>query len=99
MSRWIARSLLYQHAHRFAVAEAIARRERVLLVQRYFVVVAERHGDAALRVFRGRFAQRVFRHHEHASGGGQLDGRAQSRYSGADNEEIRVHWLITSLTR
>ena len=94
-----ARPLLHEHAHRFAVAEAVARGERVLLVERHFVVVAERHGDAALRVLRGRFAQRVFRHHEHAAGGGQLDGRAQSGYSGADYQEIRVHWLITSLTR
>ena len=94
-----ARTLLHQRAHGVAVAQPVAGGERVLLVQFHFVVVAERHGDAALRVLRGGFAQRVLGHHQHAAGGGQFDGRAQSGYSGADHEEIRVHWLITSLTR
>ena len=48
------------------IAQAIAGYERILFVQRDLVVVAEGHGDAALRVFRRRFAQGVLGHHQHA---------------------------------
>ena len=90
---------LHQRPHRLPVAQAVARGQRVLLVQSHFVVVAERHRDAALRVLRGRLPQRVLGHHQHAARSGKFDGRAQAGYAGADHEEIRVHWLITSLTR
>ena len=73
------------------VAESVARVERVLLVQRDLIVVAERHGDAALRVFGRGLAQGVFGDHENAAGLRQFDCRAQTGDAGANDQKVAVH--------
>ena len=79
------RPFFHQRVHRGAVAQTVAGVERVLLVQRDFVVVAERHGDAALGVFRAGFAKAFLGDHQNLARFGQFDGRAQPGHSGANH--------------
>ena len=83
-----------QRVHGAAIAQTVAGGERVLLVQLHFVVVAERHGDAALRVLGRGFVQRVLGDHQHLARLRQFDGRAQPGHASADDKEIRIHQLL-----
>ena len=56
----------------------------------YFIVIAERGGDAALRIFGRGFAKTVFGNHQHRTRFRQLDGGAQSGDARADNQIITV---------
>ena len=88
------RPFLHQGVHRRALAQPVPRRQRILLVQRDFVVVAQRHGDAALRIFGGRFPQAVLGDYQHTARFRQLDGGAQPGHPGSDYQKIRVHSLL-----
>jgi len=90
------RAFLHQRAHGRGIAEAVSSGQRVLLVQFDLVVVAEGDGDAALRVFGGGFAERVLGDDQNAAGGGQLDRRAQSGYTGADGRKSKVTYCDSS---
>ena len=70
------------------VAEAIAGVEGVLFVEADFVVIRQGDGDATLGVFGGGFFQAVFGDYEHAAGGGEFNGGAETCYAGANDEEI-----------
>ena len=61
------RPFFHQRMDGRAVAQAVARVERVLLVQCHFIVVAERYRDAALRIFGRRLAQRILGDDQHAA--------------------------------
>ncbi len=74
-----------------AVAEAIAGVQRVLLVQFHLVVIAQGHGDAALRIFRRGFAQALFGDHQDAAGRREFDRRAHTGNAGADHQKVRIH--------
>ena len=67
-------------------------------MQFHFIVIAERHRDAALRVFRRGFAESVLGDDQHRPACGQFDGRAQSRHSGADHQEVWIHLADSILT-
>ena len=71
-----AGAFLDEYAHGFRIAEAVAGRDSVLLVERDLVVVAERGGDAALRVFRRRFLELILGQDEDTAEGRELDGGA-----------------------
>jgi len=58
------------------------------------VVVAERDGDATLRVFRGGFPEAVFCDHQHRTRLSEFDCRAQPGHSGSNDKKIRIHPLL-----
>ena len=90
------RPFLDERVYCRAVAEPVAGQNGVLFVQGNFVVFAERGGDSALRILRGGLLQRVLRDDQHAAGGRQFNGGAQAGYTGADNQEVRIH-LLTAI--
>jgi hypothetical protein len=72
----------------FGTAEAIAGVEGVLLVEANFVFVGEGDGNAALRVGGGGFVEIGFGEDEDRAGLAELDGGADTCYTGADDEII-----------
>ena len=86
------RSFFHQHAHGFRIAQAIARCQRVLLVEFNIVVVAESGSDASLRVYRRRFAEAVLGQDEHRPRGCELNCGAQPGDTRAYHQEIRIHF-------
>ena len=61
------RTFLDQRVDSLRIAQSGPGGEGVLLVQSDLVVIAERDGDSALRVFRRGFAQAVLRHHQNTA--------------------------------
>jgi hypothetical protein len=59
-----------------------------MLVQPHFVVIAQRDGNSALRVFGRRFLKAIFCNDENASGGGKLDRGAKPCDTCADYDEV-----------
>ena len=57
-------------------------------MQADLVFVAERDRHSALRVLRGRLSHFALGQHQHASGGGQIDGGAHSRNPRAHHDVI-----------
>lgn len=51
-----SRAFFHQRMNGSAIAEPIARVERILLVKFNFIVIVQGDGNAALRIFRGGFA-------------------------------------------
>ena len=83
----------------FMAAKAITCIKSVLLVQADFVFVTESDSDAALRPGGGGIAEIGFGENQHAAGGAEFDGRAQSGDAGTDYGEVDViglgggiHW-------
>ena len=60
-------TLLHQRVNGALIAESIARIERVLLMERDFIVIAQSYGDTALSVLRRRLAQRIFGDNQNVS--------------------------------
>ncbi len=87
----LSRPLLDERAHRRRVAKAVARRQRVPLVQRDLVVLAQGHRNPALRVLGRGFPQTVLGHYEDPARRRQFDGRAQAGDASANHQEIRFH--------
>jgi hypothetical protein len=83
-------AFFHQRVHGGLVAQAVARHQRVLLMQLHFVVIAQRGRDPALRVLRTRFLPIALGEHEDLTGGGQLDSGAQPGHTGANDQEIGV---------
>ena len=88
------RPFLDQGVYRRALAKAVSRGQRVALVQRDFVVVAQGHGDAALGVFGGGLPQAVLGDYQDAARLRQFDGGAQPGHPRSDYQKIRVHSLL-----
>ena len=74
----VARPVLHEDADRRFVAQPVAGAHRVLGVQRRAVVVADRRGDAALRVAGVAFGRLGLGEDEHAADRRQADGGAQA---------------------
>jgi len=83
-------AFLHEDAGSIGVDDAVASRKRVLYMKADLVLVAESNSDAALGILRGRLRDLLFGEHENAAALRQLDCRAQSSNSGADNDEIRL---------
>jgi len=81
-------TFLDEDANRFRVTEAIARNERVLLMQFYFVIVAQRGGDSPLRIFGGRLAKAIFGNDQNAAGICEFYSRAKTRNACPDHNKI-----------
>ena len=88
------RTLFHQRAHGDAVAETVAGKQGVLFVQFDLIIIAERDGDAALRVFGGGFPEAVLGDHQHRTRLGEFNGGAQPGHSGSNHEKIRIHPLL-----
>ena len=86
----VRRPLLDEHAYGLLVAQPVARANRVGRVQLRTVVVADRRGDAALRVAGVALVRIGLRQHGDAPGRRERDGRPQSRDAAADDQEISV---------
>src|SRR5205823_763798 len=82
-------AFLDERMYGLAIAQAIARLQRVLLMETDLVVIAQRDRDATLRVFGRGFAKAVLGDYQDAARFGKLDGRTQPRYSGSYDEKIR----------
>ena len=82
--------LLDEHAYGLLVAQPVARANRVGRVQLRAVVVADRRGDAALRVAGVALVRIGLGQHGDAPGRRERDGRPQSRDAAADDQEVRV---------
>src|SRR4051812_3519449 len=82
--------LLSKSARGFGIHQPVTSRQSILHMKADLIFVTEGNGDPALRVLRGGFGDLLLGEHEHAARLRKLDGSAQSRYSGADNDEIRV---------
>src|SRR5437763_7678888 len=63
-------------------------------MQSDLVVIAERDGDATLRVFGGGFAQAVLGDHQDRPRLRQLNRGAQSRHTRADDQKIGLQLAI-----
>jgi 3-dehydroquinate synthase len=57
------------------------------------VVIAERRGDPALRILRGRLLHAVLGKYDDFARFAELYGRAETRNAGADNEEVRSEYF------
>ena len=91
-----ARPFFHQGPHRRAVAKAVARVERVLLVEFHFVVVAQGHRNPALGVFGGRLLKALLGQHEDTPCFRQFDGGTQPRDACSNHQKIRIHRLLRS---
>ena len=86
----VLHTLFNEHADRRLVTQPVARPHGIGRMKRRAVVVSDGGGDAALRVpgvALGRFG---LRQDQHAAGGRQADGGAQSGDSASDDEKIRA---------
>ena len=82
------RAFLHQHARGLFVAQAVAGLQRVFQVQPNLVVVAERSGDAALRILGVGFRHLLLGQAKHAAGGGKLHRGAQAGNARAHHDEV-----------
>jgi hypothetical protein len=80
--------LFDEHASGGNIYESVTGFDGVLKVQLDFVIVAERNGDASLRVLRVAFADLLLGNHEHASRISQANRGAQSGYTAAYDDEV-----------
>ena len=85
----VGRALPDQDAHRVEIAQPVAGGQRVLRVQLGIVVVADRGGDAALRVAGVALGRRRLGQEQHLAGLRQLQRRPERGDPAADDEEIR----------
>src|SRR5262249_15813113 len=83
----VARAFADAHAHRRFVAQAIAGADRVRLVQRRAVIVANRRRDPALRVAGVALSRIRLRQDEHAAGSRHRDRRAPTGAAATEDEE------------
>jgi hypothetical protein len=79
---------LYQRPNSIRVAESGSGVERVLLMQRHLVVIAESHRNASLRILGRGLAKSVLGYDENAAGLGKFNGGAQSRDPCANNKVV-----------
>ena len=84
-------SFFDQRADGRGIAQAVARGNGVGFVQADLVVIVHGGGDAALRVFGGRFAKAILRDDENPAGGGELQGGTEPSDTGPDDDEIGFH--------
>ena len=91
--------LVGQHRDGARPAEAAARAERVLGVQRRSVVLPDRRRDPALREEARRREQRPLREHEHVALGGGAERREEPGDAAADDDErqARVSWPYSAV--
>ena len=86
------RTFFHQHARRFFVAQTVAGPQGVFQMQPDFVVVAERSGDAALRITRVRLRDLALGEAEHAARRSELHRGAQAGDARANYDEIGFGW-------
>jgi 3-dehydroquinate synthase len=82
-----------QRPNCFEIAKAISRHQRVLLMQFYFVVIAQGGRDSALRVFGRGFSQTVFGNDENTPFGGKFNGSPKTGYACSYYYKIRLEPL------
>ena len=73
-----SRPFVHQGVDGLRVAETIARVERVLFMERHFVVIVQCSGDSALRVLGRRLAQRILGDYENGAMRGEFNGGAEA---------------------
>src|SRR5947199_312531 len=74
-----------------AAGEQHCRGEHIVPLTSFpFSLIAQCNGDPALRVLRGGFGDLLLCEYEYATRLRKLDSGAQSSYSGANNDEIRL---------
>ena len=84
----VADAVLDQHAHRRLVAQAVARRHRVLEVLLRRVVLADRSGNAALCISGIALGRIGLREDGDGAVLGEIDRGAQPGDTAADDEEV-----------
>ena len=82
-----------ENANCFEVAEAVTGDQGVVLMKLDLIVVAERRGYSALRVFRRRLAQTVLGDDENAAEASEFDSGTKACYASADHDEIGANAL------
>jgi hypothetical protein len=89
-------SLTDEHVDRIVIAEAVARGDRVLRMQRRRIVRAKSGGDATLCVAGIALGGIGFREDDDLSGFGEREGSAQSSDAAADHEEVssQIHFAM-----
>jgi len=83
------RSFLNKDADCVAVAETVARRDRVGFMELYFIVVIQRGRDSTLRILRGGFFPIALGDDENRTGLGELDGGAKTGHTRSDYKKVR----------
>ncbi len=81
-------AFLNERAHGLAQTEPVARLDGVFEMDRDFVLVRQRHGDAALCVFAAALGRRILGHDEDLAVPRKLDCRAETGNTAADDEEV-----------
>jgi len=85
----VARAFFHHDLHRGRIAEAGTRADSILLVQVDFIFVAQRGGNASLRVLGGGFGQVSFAQDKDVrAGAGQFNRRTQTGNATPDNKEV-----------
>ena len=84
-------SLFHQRVDGARVAQAVARGERILLVQFHFVVVAQGYGNPALSVLGGGLPKAVLGHDQDLTGLCQFDRGSQPGDPRANHQKIGSH--------
>src|SRR5438477_4808829 len=74
----VLRTFFNQERDGFRAAQAVTGRERVLLVETNFVLIAECYSDAALRPGCGGITESGFCEDQNGAGGAEFDGSAQT---------------------
>ena len=82
------RAFFHQDARGLFVAQAVAGLQRVLQMQADFIVIAERGGDAALRVLRVGLRDLALGQTQHAARGRQFHRGPQAGDARAHDDEI-----------
>ncbi len=72
------------------VHQPVAGRDCVLEMKIDIVAPVHGNGNTALCVVRVRFAERLFRDHQHFADSGQFHRRTQPRYAGAHNQKVNL---------
>src|SRR5262245_31493986 len=83
--RYVAHSLFDKDLYRVCTAQPIARTEGVLVVHTYFILVAQRNGNATLSPFSVGLVQALLSEQQDAPCRTHLDGCAQSGYAAPDD--------------
>ncbi len=83
-------AFLHKGADRFFIAQAVARLQRVLIMDAHLVLVAHGDGDASLGVLGGALGEHVLGNDDDVAVRGKLDGGPQARHPGPYNEKISM---------
>jgi hypothetical protein len=75
------------------ITKTISGNESVVFVEFHFIVIAEGGGNAALGIFRRRFAEAILGDDENAARRSQLYGGTKTCYAGTDNYEVGLYAL------